>query len=98
MSHVSQVLENGIPGNWESAGKPLSEIPTCRDLRFPKQMWVVSGYSGITSQNRMNGNFREAPTRPTLTITAIEVVTIAVKTPASTFCTRLGILLDHPTV
>jgi len=46
----------------------------------------------------MNGNLRENPTRPTLTITAIEVVTIDIKTPAITFCTPLGILLDNPTV
>ena len=60
--------------------------------------WAGSRYSGITGQNRMNGNLRENPTRPTLTITAIEVVTIDIKTPAITFCTALGILLDNPTV
>jgi len=61
-------------------------------------MWLVSGYSGTTSQNRMKGNFRENPTRPALIITAIEAVTIDVKMPAITFCTKLGILVDHPTV
>jgi hypothetical protein len=60
--------------------------------------WTGSRYSGITSQNRMNGNLRENPTRPTLAITPIEVVTIDIKTPAITFCTTLGILLDNPTV